>query len=234
LHREGLKAEEERALEEGLTRRCLVGGALLLPALPVFAAIPSPEPLRRNLNFAVWRGGTQIGRHSVRFDGGDAAFQVAIEAEMLVKFGPIPVFNYHHEAQESWRDGRFTALRSRTTTNGREESVSATRTDEGVAIVREDGRAPLKTAADAHPLTHWNAAVLEGPLFNPQTGALMREKVTRRPAEAVRLTDGRTVTGTRYALSGGVEITDWYDDAATWVALRGKAPDGSIIEYRRV
>lgn len=215
-----------------LSRRSLVALVVMAPAARSLGQPPAEGP-RRGLRFAVWRNGTQIGRHSVAFEGDGAGFRVVIQAEMRVKFGPIPVFNYHHEAQESWRDGRFAGLQSRTTTNGRQETVSAIRGADGVSISRGAAGAPVEAATDAHPLTHWNAAVLEGPLFNPQTGALVHERVARSAAEPLRLADGRSVSATRYALTGPVEITDWYDEAGTWVALKGKAPDGSTIEYRR-
>jgi hypothetical protein len=41
------------------------------------------------------------------------------------------------------------------------------------------------------------------------------------------------VPATRYTLSGEADIVDWYDMGGTWVALRGKAPDGSWLDYRR-
>ena len=71
-------------------------------------------------------------------------------------------------------------------------------------------------------------------MFNPQTGALTHERVSRSPDETVRLADGRSVSATRYAMTGDVELSDWYDGKDVWTALRGKLPDGSYIDYRRV
>ena len=91
-------------------------------AQQVQALVPTA---RRSLAFAVWRNGTQIGAHHVAFDGQGPDFKVHSEADMLVKFGPIPVFRYRHEAVETWRDDRFESLQSRTVSNGHTEQVSA-------------------------------------------------------------------------------------------------------------
>lgn len=219
---------------KSLTRRMILAVAALAASAPrALAQGTAAPPLRRDLGFSVWRKGVQIGRHRVSFTGGPADFNVAIEAEMLVKFGPIPVFHYHHQATEVWRQGRFESLQSRTTSNGKLESVSARRTAEGVAIARGAGRPAVQAPGEAHPLTHWNMAVLQGPLFNPQTGALVHERAVRSAGEPLRLEGGREVSATRYSLSGDAQIVDWYDEADAWAALKGRAPDGSTVDYRR-
>ena len=227
-------------MDPSLTRRTALAAAalgVLAPSAFMPRAVAQPAPGapggRRSRAVTIWRNGSHIGRHHVGFESGAAGLAVAIEAEMLVKIGPIPVFNYHHQATETWRDGRFAALQSRTTTNGKREEVAASRTAEGVAISRGAALPPVQAVADAHPLTHWNAEVLQGPLFNPQTGAILHLHVVRSAGEPLRLADARTVSSTRYALTGDTEITDWYDDGGAWAALRAKGPDGSYVEYRR-
>jgi hypothetical protein len=209
----------------------MVGAAALAGAPRALADTPPPAAVRRELSFAIWRQGSQIGRHHVSFEGEGPDFTAAVEAELIVKIGPIPVFHYHHQSRETWRAGRFDSLESHTTSNGKRETVIARANEQGVAITPASG-APVQAAPNSHPLTHWNAAVLQGPLFNPQTGAVLHERVARS-AEPLRLPDGRSVPTTRYALKGEAEITDWYDPSGVWLALRGKAQDGSYIDYRR-
>ncbi len=229
-----------------MKRRTLLGAALLAAApfrgfaqTPAGAAAPSATVpagagatlARSPLVFEIWRNGDRIGTHRVDFEGGAQDFTAHIDAQMLVKFGPIPVFRYRHQAQETWRGGQFQQLQSHSTTNGSTLQLNADRTASGVSIV---GKHALTAPADAHPLTHWNAAVLAGPLFNPQTGALVHDQVARAAGSSVKLADGRSVEATRYSLTGQAEITDWYDARNAWTALRAKAPDGSFIDYRRV
>ena len=214
----------------GIARRSLLAAGIAFAA-PVRLLAQTPTRPER-LAFEVWRNGQHIGSHQLSFAGGERDFRIAIDAQMLIKIGPIPVFRYHHEGVETWRDGRFASLEAQTTSNGAREQVSAVRNASGVVVTTSGGQ-PLHAPADVNPLTHWNAAVLEGPLFNPQTGKLVRVRVARTADQSAQLANGRTVPATRYTLSGDAEIVDWYDAAQVWTALRGKAPDGSYVEYRR-
>lgn len=214
------------------TRRLVIGGTAALACAPALGALADAlQAARRDVVFDVWRNGARIGTHRVSFRDGDRDFVASIDAQFLVKLGPIPLFHYHHQAQETWRGGQFAALQSHTDSNGKQEHVSAVSTAGGVAIVTGNGR--LTAPAGAHPLTHWNPAVLEGPLFNPQTGApLSHEVVTRSEGQSLRLPDGRVARATRYTLTGDGVVIDWYVDGA-WAALRGKLKDGSWLDYRR-
>ncbi len=217
---------------EVLPRRALLlsGFALLCMPVRTIAQVRAP---RRDMRFEVWRHGQQIGLHSVAFSGDDRNFSAAIHAEMLVKLGPIPVFRYTHQAQEIWRDGQFAEFESHTVSNGRREQVHAIHAPDGVTIATGAGQ-KLQAAARTHPLTHWNQAVLDGPLFNPQTGALLHIAVSQSAVANAQPAPGHPPCTACYLLRGDAEIIEWYDADGTWAALRGKAPDGSYIEYRRI
>jgi len=212
-----------------LTRRTLLAASFASASLGA-ARAQSSRPNGR-LVFAVWRNNSNIGRHSLTFSGGEQDFAVAIDAVMAVSLGPVPLFKYHHQATETWRGGQFVELQSHTTSNGKLESVSAVRGPDGVTI--RTGAGVHAMPAAAMPLTHWNPRALQGPLFNPQTGAAMHESVSRQSGQTARMGDGRMAPATRYTLAGDAQIVDWYDANGTWVALRGKAPDGSFLDYRR-
>jgi len=98
--------------------------------------------------------------------------------------------------------------------------------------VIETAKGRISAPAGASPLTHWNAQALAGPLFNPQEGKLLKVSARRR-------TDGLTTPGGRaaatlWSVRGEAEIDDWYDAEGSWLALKGKLKDGSVMEYRRV
>lgn len=213
------------------TRRS-VAALLLAAAGPVPAWAASTSPVGGPLAFEVWRNGSRIGHHRLSFRGPLDEVQVEVEAHFQVKLGPLSVFDYRHHGTERWRGGRFASLETHSTTNGKVEQVIAQRTDEAVTI--DTGARKLRVSPDHAPLTHWNARVLAGPLFNPQTGETLRETLRRGEDPALPQADGRTIRAARYALTGTVEITDWYDSNGVWTALRGKAKDGSVVEYRRV
>jgi hypothetical protein len=207
----------------------MAGGLALLPAAHAWAE--APGPLKRRIAFDVWRNGQMIGAHRVEIEGEEASLKVRTNVDLLVKFGPIPVFRYTFQSHETWRGGKFSALESDAQTNGRRDQVHAMSGGSGVTI--ETARGQTHTApADALPLSHWNQAALRNPLFNPQTGAMLKERIARQDGETLRLPDGRSIQATKVVLAGDTEIIDWYDEAGAWVALRGRLKDGSYLDYR--
>lgn len=198
-----------------LSRRTILAGGLLLPLAPGLVRAAA-----RNLTFAVFRNGAKIGEHHISFAGDGPALTATTDAVMTVKIGPVPVFRYHHHAVEHRTDGVFAALETSTTSNGKDERVVAERTAAGVRIDCNYGKTTL--AADANPMTHWNPQIFGGPpLFNPQTGKLLKVRTAR-------------VSPNHVTIRGEAEIDDFYDDAGAWQALTGKLDDGSKVEYRRL
>ena len=174
----------------------------------------------RSLTFAVFRNGVKIGEHHVSFSGEGASLVATTDAAMTVKLGPVPVFKYHHKALEKRNDGMFASLETATTTNGKAEHVTAERTGGGVRVDCTYGKTTL--TPDANPMTHWNPQIFGGPpLFNPQTGKIMKVKSAK-------------VTPSHVTIRGEAEIDDFYDEAGAWQSLTGKLDDGSRVEYRRV
>lgn len=205
-------------------RRVLAAGALLI-AGPAWAAVPATLRLR----FDVWRGGERIGEHEVSFARSGAVLAVSIQAAMKFKVGPLGI-DYAHQARETWRGGEFQASEAASTINAKPERVAATRTAGGIEIRTAGG---VRTAAAAtEPLSHWNLETLNRPLFNPANGKLLKVAVTR--TAPLLPSPSPAPTGTRWSLRGQAEIDDWYDSDGVWAALRGRLPDRSVIDYRRV
>ncbi len=210
------------------SRRSLVGAGFALLAAPAVRVAAA----ERRLAFAVFRNGARVGDHVMTFSGAAEDVAVRTEVSLLVKLGPVPVYRYTHRALERWRDGRFSSLATTTNGNGRLQRVDARRGADAVVI--ETAAGPIAAPADALPLTHWNAAALGGPLFNPQEGKILRLTARRVGAERIKLAGGGVIAATRWSLRGESEIDDWYDQGGAWAALRGRLPDGSTMEYRRL
>ncbi len=197
-----------------LCRRTVLTGGLALPLLGT-NALAAP----RALTFAVFRNGTKIGEHHVAFSGDDSTLTATTDAVMTVKIGPVPVFKYKHHAVEKRVDGAFTSLVTATDSNGKAERVAA---EKAGGLIRISGPSGLVTApANANPLNHWNQQIFAGPLFNPQTGKMVKATV-------------RKVEAGHWQIRGEVEIDDWYDASGAWQSLKGKLDDGSAVEYRRI
>jgi len=201
-----------------LTRRSLAALAAGILATPGWAAPPSGG----RLAFAVFRKQAQVGEHRMVFTRTGGLLDIVTEVEMRLAVGPIPLVRYSHRARERWRDGRFESLETSSSTNGRRDRVEARRDADAVLIATPRGE--RRMAGAAAPLTHWNPAILDGPLFNPQTGAPLKLTTQREAAPP----------GVRWLIRGEAEIDNWYDEAGVWRALRGKLPDGSWMDYRRL
>lgn len=211
-------------------RRAVMLGAAAFAA-PAFAT-PVLAAAGGTLAFDIRRSGRVIGRHEVKVVRGAEETRASIEAEFAVKIGPLTVYRYRHTATEVWRGGRFASLSAVTVETGGKREVTAHPEGGGVRVA-VNGRDQVLPGA-ACPLTHWNMAALQHPLFNAQTGAAMMESVTRQEGRSVVLADGRTVPAAEVTLTGSTGLTDWYDADGEWAGLRLKAPDGSVIEYRRL
>ena len=197
-----------------LPRRAVLAGGLILPLAPRLAwAAP------RDLTFAVFRNGSHIGEHHVAFAGGEAALTATTDAAMTVKFGPVPIFRYRHHAVETRKDGVFASMQTATTTNGKVEHVVAERMGPTVHVRRPSGDATF--SGDTNPLNHWDQQIFAGPVFNPETGKVMKVQMTK-------VGDGH------WRIRGEADIDDYYDRGGAWRALTGKLDDGSKVEYRRV
>lgn len=206
------------------SRRAVLGLAAGLAAAPAFAAPPAGGRLR----FAVLRNGAAVGEHLLAFTREGSVLKVTTDVGMTLRVGPVPVVRYIHRALETWRDGRFERLETTTSTNGRRERVLAVRDGGGLRIETAHGAATAP--AGAAPLTHWNSAILAGPLFNPQTGKLLKVGASRHPGDSV---PDSAEPATRWTLRGDAEIDNWYDADGVWAALRGRLPDRSTLAYRR-
>jgi hypothetical protein len=206
-------------------------GALALPR-PAWAA-PAGVPAAGPLAFQVSRNGSAIGTHRLDFTQDGATTTVRIDASFRVGFGFITLYRYHHQGVEIWRDGAFASLHTITHDNGTNFEVRADRVASGIRITAT-GIADRIAPPGTLPLTHWSVAAMAAPLFNPQTGKMLRETCQPQGPGTVTLADGRAIRATRYALAGEAPMQDWYDTAKIWAALDGTGTDGSRIRYRRV
>ena len=198
-----------------MPRRAFLAGGLILPLLPGLATAAP-----KSLTFAVFRNGSKIGEHHVAFAGEGAALTATTDAVMTVKIGPVPVFKYHHHAVEHRTDGVFASMETTSTTNGKAERVACERIGGGIRMDCTYGKTTL--SADTNPMNHWNAQIFSGgPLFNPQTGKILKVKIAK-------------VAPNHVTIRGETEIDDFYDDSGAWQSLTGKLDDGSKVEYRKV
>ncbi|MHA7872809.1 MAG: DUF6134 family protein [Hyphococcus sp.] len=178
--------------------------------------------------FLIKREGKVIGFHQVdvREEGGD--FIVDTFIEMRVKFGPIPVFRYDHEAREIWRDGTVVSIDSETNYNGDETFVSARRDETGALYIDgSDYQGPAPS--NAMPSSYWDKGLVEAEaLINTQTGEIIDIDVeplgeTLAPHNA---------SAEQYRVVGSIALDIWYD-GPRWVGSQFTI-DGEELVYELV
>ena len=177
-------------------------------------------------------GGAPIGHHSVAFSrdaDGNTVAQVEVDIRVRVAF--VTVYRYSHRAREVWRDGRLIALDTETNDDGRQMTVRARATAEGLEVVGPQGRAVLP--ADIRPTSWWRAdTVRQRRLLDSQDGRILNVAAT--PAGTATRSRGGTPTPVTLwrmnADSGFTDIVVGYTAAGEWASMHFRAR-GASIDY---
>ncbi|MSO64966.1 MAG: hypothetical protein EXQ85_04070 [Alphaproteobacteria bacterium] len=191
------------------------------------------HPYNGALDFAVLRGGTNIGFHRLEFRDDGEETHVAVDVELKVKFGFVTLFNYEHHNREVWKNGVLQRMQAATNDNGDRYEVGALRTDAGLTVQSSKGgvKSEAVLPMDAMPATYWNVASMkQSALIDTQRGGLLKVTITPGPVDDVPIGDGKTVKAQRYDMVGELNLTIWYTSDGQWVGMKFQAR-GSDIEY---
>ncbi len=185
-------------------------GVLALPA----SALTLPS--NGQLSFDVVRKGKDIGDHSYKFSGHEAAFTVRVSTDVEVKVPLIrtTAYSFRHSSVETWKDGKLQNLKSKTDDDGEPHALST-------------------TSKGALPASLWNDDIVRvGKLMNTIDGKVVNIRVADLGKERVQVKGGQ-IAAHHYRLSGGVERDLWYDENGNLARVAFKADDGSIVTYIR-
>jgi hypothetical protein len=181
------------------------------------------------IRFDVYRNGTRVGFHRVRFQAGDGGLTVDAQFEIQVTFLGITVYRYRYDSQALWTDGGLSAIRTTVDDDGAFLEVQARRI--GARFYIAAGDAAYETAAPLFPTNHWNAGVLgQDRVLNTLTGQVNKVRIEARGPARVE-TERGPVAATHYAYTGDLTTDVWYDAAGRWVKMRFQGRDGSLIDY---
>jgi len=188
------------------------------PSLPAIAAALTTAARPSDLRFAVMRGRSKIGVHTVEFRDRPDGLAVHTVIDLAVKVVFITVFRYQHECQDVWVSGQLLSLRSRTVEDGKRYAVEATAEPGGIRVVGPGG--PL--VVGSRLLTSnslWNSLLVDQQrLIDAQYGREIGLVVHRRGTEALGLAGTERVVTDRFQILtphyGGLL---WYDATGRWV-----------------
>lgn len=197
--------------------------------MSIGAAHASP-PVER-LDFDVFRGESQIGRHTLQFSEDGEAVEVRIDIDLEVKFAFLTLFDYDHANTEVWRDGRLYRIETQTNRNGDAEFLRMQAAGDGLTVDGSRAEAPLLPASVV-PTSYWNkqATLSQSSLLDSQNGRLLDIEVSEVGVEEIMAWD-RTIEASRYRIDGELQLDLWYDANGVWVKLEFLDETGTPIEY---
>lgn len=199
--------------------------ALLLAGLGM-AAAPAPFVVPRaaaqfgpfkDLRFRVIRDGSEIGTHTIAFQGSPERMTVRSAIRLQVKVAFITAFRYAHDGEEVWENGRVVSLGTRTDDNGPKYEVTGAPEGNGFRIVGPAGPfvtrpETLTSGAIWHP-----DYVRQTVIMNVEQGGemgLSARKLEEEPVAGI----GGQVMAQKYRMvtpqCGGFV---WYDSAMRWL-----------------
>ena len=217
-----------------LDRRSLIAGALSLTGASVLPRLAlAAMPTNATWRYAVLRNGKPFGTYGLVFATTGDTTTVTTDVAMAAKIAGMTVFNYRHHCEEIWKAGKFQEMHSQSQRDNDKDFCTALRNASGVINVTNKSGI-LAVPGAANPYTHWNPAIIQGPLFNPETGYLLRLTAASMGHEGFVMGNGVKQTGMHWAMRGESEIDEWYDDTGAWMGLKAVFPDKSIVEDRRL
>ncbi|MEP0069281.1 DUF6134 family protein [Pyruvatibacter sp.] len=182
------------------------------------------------IEFGIYRDGSPVGKHEVRFEEQDGGLRVQTEFDLAVSALFITLFRLDYQSDAVWRDGQLVALEARTDQNGTVANVRA-QADEGVLkITGPNGL--YEADLGLFPTNHWNAGVVGSQqVLNTITGRVADVRLVPVGVEKVDTAHG-VIDATRYRYEGAIQNEVWYDSNGRWVQMRFLGQDGSNVELR--
>ena len=172
-------------------------------------ALAGPAAADDTRTFQVLVDGKAAGHYQVRVADKDGLTECRVTARVEVK-ALIGTYRYSLDSQETWKDGKLTGLRSTCNDDGTRHDVTLTG-DGTTATLRADGKT-VRGGGAVWPTTYWRLPPAAGALtlIDSDTGKLIPAKLEQVGADKVRVL-GAERAATRYRLTGGVDVTLWYD-----------------------
>jgi len=181
------------------------------------------------IHFDVYRNGTRVGFHRVRFQEDDKGLAVEAQFQIQVTFLGVTVYRYRYDSRALWTDGGLSAIRTTVDDDGAVLEVQARRIGKRIYVAAGD--IAYETSSPLFPTNHWNAGVLgQNRVLNTLTGQINKVRIEASGPDRVE-TERGPVAATHYAYTGDLQTDVWYDAAGRWVKMRFQGRDGSLIDY---
>jgi Family of unknown function (DUF6134) len=181
----------------------------ILIALAAALALASGAFADETRSFQVSVDGKSAGHFQFKVGDKDGATEVTASTRVEVKH-LLGRYRYSLDTSEIWKDGKLVGMRSTCNDDGTKHEVSLT-SDGTTATLTADGKT-VKGATAVWPTTYWKLPPAVGnlTLIDSDTGKLIPAKLEKVGPENVRFL-GKEQAATKYRLTGGIDVTLWYD-----------------------
>lgn len=186
------------------------------------------DPPPRDIDFKVYRNGSEIGHHRVKFSQDGERTVADVDIELSVTFASIRVFHYKHVSREIWKDNQLVSINSTTNNDGDPMQLVLARNQDSVTIqgTKFTGQAPGTLV----PSSYWfKDTIKQTQIIDTQNGRVFPVEIKEIGKETIEAA-GQPLVATRYTLREQLEMNLWYDDQGNWVKTSFNS-DGSKIDY---
>ena len=155
---------------------------------------------------------------------------------MVVKIGFVPVFNYIHKANETWKDEKFIKAKTSTIKNNRNFELEAYRKDNKLEI--KSNKKVFSVNENSLITSYWHQHWFKKKvLIDSQHGKKRLINIEKKNFEKISTANGfiyaqnYKVTGTQDKPNGKkIDYDIWYDEKGRWVKISFFIKK-SFIEY---
>ncbi|MBS0243451.1 MAG: hypothetical protein JSS20_14835 [Proteobacteria bacterium] len=203
--------------------------ALIAASISALALAQPAASAVQKQEYAVIRGGEQIGRHVIEIDRQGEKTAVRLSTHVAVKVAFITVYHFDQSSSETWAGNHLVSLQSTTDDNGDKHQLSVS--GDGNALrVEADGKRRMADKA-LLPASLWSASIVkQSSLLNTVKGSLMNVRIAEIGEEAIPRHSSK-LSARHFRMTGDLERDLWYDAAGTLVRLQMKGSDGSLVVY---
>ena len=190
------------------------------------AAAAAPTDVR----FNVYRKGSPIGTHVIRFSQTGGTLMVASQVDLRVKVAFITAYRYQQTGNDDWENEVLVRTRIQTNDDGKDTLVEAEARDGQLAVEGPAGSYTTQLGTMTE-ISFWNEAITHSSaLVDSQTAELIKIRVEPGTRERI-VVRGQSIEARRFSMAGtkGRSGSVWYDDAGSLVkavvTTRGETSD---------
>lgn len=222
----GLDIRRRVAPLRGIAAKALGLLALLLlfPA-QTLAAECLRFPLNGERQFEIYRNGTLVGSQSFSFSRQDGRFLVRSDIDIKVSRGSSVLYQYRHNAEESWQAGRLEAFVGDTNDDGARYLVRAERVD-GIFEGRVNGQS-FTVSGFVVPASFWHRDTPASQVLWDGVDGMVKVIQGQDWGSELIEVQGEIVETRRFELAGQIQRILWYDKHCALVRMSFLARDGS-------